>query len=247
MELWHLPLLFLGGLACGIINALAGGGSFVTLPLLLWLGLPPQVANATNRVAILLQTGAGIATYHRHGVRPWRRLPPVAIPTALGAILGAWLAAHIDPESFRRAMALFFILMATSVFFKADRWATPSGEERFRPHHYVVFFFLGIYGGFLQAGLGILLTGMFVLVAGYDVVRGNAMKFGLAFVFTGVSLLLFSQAGLVRWTTGLALAAGTITGGIIGAKLVIAKGAAWVRIFVVVSALAAVVKLLLWP
>lgn len=245
MELWHLPLLFLGGLACGIINALAGGGSFVTLPLLLWMGLPPQVANATNRVAILLQTGAGIATYHRHGVRPWRKLPKVVVPTALGALLGAWLAANLDPDHFRRVMALLFLLMASTVFFKTDRWTNPSGEERFKPYHYGVFFFLGIYGGFLQAGLGILLTGMFVLVAGFDVVRGNAMKFGLAFVFTGVSLLLFSQAGLVRWGTGLALAAGTITGGVIGAKLVIARGAAWVRVFVAASALAAVAKLLL--
>jgi len=247
MEIWHIPLLFLGGLACGVINALAGGGSFVTLPLLLWMGLPPQVANATNRVAILLQTGAGIATYHRHGVRPWRRLPPVAIPTALGALLGAWLAAHLDPEQFRRAMAVLFIFMAATVFFKPERWATPSGEERFKPYHYLLFFFLGIYGGFLQAGLGILLIGMFVLVAGYDVVRGNAMKFGLAFVFTAVSLAMFSHAGLVRWTTGLALAAGTITGGILGARLVIAKGATWVRIFVAAAALAAVAKLLLQP
>jgi uncharacterized protein len=247
MELWHLPLLFLGGLACGIINAMAGGGSFVTLPLLLWMGLPPQVANATNRVAILLQTGAGIATYHQAGVRPWRKLPPVALPTAAGALLGAWLAAHLDPDSFRKAMAVLFLIMAATVFFKPSRWSMPSGEERFKPYHYVIFFFLGIYGGFLQAGLGILLTAMFVLVAGFDVVRGNAMKFGLAFIFTGVSLLLFSQAGLVRWLTGLALAAGTITGGIIGAKLVIARGATWVRFFVAGSALAAVAKLLLQP
>jgi len=245
MEAWQIPLLFLGGLACGVINALAGGGSFLTLPLLLWMGLPPQVANATNRVAIFLQTGAGIATYHAHGVRPWRRLPAVALPTAVGALLGAWMAARLDPDQFRRVMALLFLLMAGTVFIRLDRWANASGEERFRPWQYVAFFFLGIYGGFLQAGLGILLTVMFVLVSGFDVVRGNALKFGLAFVFTGVSLAIFARVGLVRWAPGLALAAGTVAGGILGARLVMAKGAAWVRTFVALSALAAVLKLLL--
>jgi len=244
VEPWYFPLLFLGGLACGVINAMSGGGSFITLPILLWIGLPPQAANATNRVALLLQTGAGVATYHRHGVRPWRRLPPLALPTALGAWLGAWLAARLDPDAFRQSMAILFALMAATVFVKSERWTRPRGEERFRPVHYAVFFFLGLYGGFLQAGLGLLLTGMFVLVAGYDVVRGNAMKFGLAFVFTAISLMLFSRAGLVRWLPGLVLGAGTAAGGVLGARLVIAKGRLWIRVFVAFSAVAAIAKLL---
>jgi len=204
-----------------------------------------QVANATNRVAILLQTVAGIATFHHHGVRPWRHLPPVALPAALGSLIGAWLATAIDPELFRQAMAALFLLMAATVFIRPDRWKRTAGQERFRPWHYAIFFLLGIYGGFLQAGLGILLTALFVLVGGYDVVRGNAMKFGLAFVFTGVALILFSRAGLVRWVPGMALAAGSISGGVLGARMVMIKGAPWVRAFVALSALAAVAKLLM--
>jgi uncharacterized membrane protein YfcA len=241
----YLPLLAAGGFLCGIINALAGGGSFVTLPLLLLMGLPPQVANATNRVAITLQCAAGVATYHRHGVRPWRDLPRVAIPAALGSLVGAYFAAHFEEELFRRVAALLFVLMIATVFVDPKRWAREPGQGHIRTLYLPVFFLLGIYGGFLQAGLGTLLIGMFVLVGRYDVVRGNALKFSLALVFTAVALALFARVGQVRWVPGLFLAVGTMAGGIAGARLVIARGATWVRVVVVISALGAILKLLL--
>jgi uncharacterized membrane protein YfcA len=245
LEFWHLPVLVAGGILCGIINALAGGGSFVTLPLLLMMGLPPQIANATNRVAIALQCGAGVVTYHRHGVRPWRHLPPIAIPAALGAVLGAFLAAHIDETAFRKVAALLFVIMVTTVFIDPKRWARDTALGRIRPRIYPAFFLMGVYGGFLQAGIGTLLIGTFVLVGGYDVVNGNALKFSLAFVFTCFALATFAGAGQVQWVPGLCLAVGTMTGGIIGARLVIAKGAKWVRIVVVLSAIGAIIKLLM--
>lgn len=245
MELWHYPALIAGGILCGIINALAGGGSFVTLPLLLLVGLPPQVANATNRVAITLQCAAGTATYHRHGVLLWRHLPAIAIPTVLGSLLGAYLAAHVEEEVFRKAAAVLFAIMASTVFIDPKRWAREDSVGRIRPYLYPVFFVMGIYGGFLQAGLGVLLISTFVLAGGYDVVRGNALKFALALAFTLAALLLFAGVGQVRWLTGLLLAIGTITGGIIGARLVIARGARWVRVFVVLAAIGAIIKLLM--
>jgi uncharacterized membrane protein YfcA len=244
LDLLYLPALLIGGFLCGIINALAGGGSFITLPLLMLAGLPPQVANATNRVAITLQCAAGVATYHASGVRPWRHLPALAIPTALGSVLGAYLAAHLDEELFRKAAAVLFVLMIFTVFVDPRRWSRERSMGRIRPLFYPLFFLMGIYGGFLQAGLGVLLISSFVLIGGYDVVNGNALKFSLALVFTLVALILFAGAGQVRWLPGLVLAIGTVTGGIVGARLVIHKGAKWVRIFVVLGAAAAVVKLL---
>jgi uncharacterized membrane protein YfcA len=244
LELWHLPILIAGGFVCGVMNALAGGGSFVTLPLLLFIGLPPQIANATNRVAIVLQCVAGTATYHRHKVLLWRHVPALAIPMVLGSFLGAYLAAHIDESAFRKLAAILFAVMATTVFIDPKRWAREKSIGRIRPYLYPLFFLLGIYGGFLQAGIGVLLISTFVLAGGYDVVHGNAIKFALAMIFTVVALLVFAQAGQVQWVTGLALAVGTITGGIVGARLVILKGAPWVRVFVVIAAAAAIVKLL---
>ncbi|MCK4412818.1 MAG: sulfite exporter TauE/SafE family protein [Candidatus Eisenbacteria sp.] len=245
MELWQYPVLIAGGFLCGIINALAGGGSFVTLPLLLLIGLPPQVANATNRVAITLQCVAGTATYHRHGVLLWRHLPAIAIPTVLGSLLGAYLAAHVDESIFRKVAAILFAVMAGTVLIDPKRWARENSVGRIRPRIYPLFFLMGIYGGFLQAGLGVLLISTFVLAGGYDVVRGNALKFALALVFTLAALLMFASMGQVRWSTGLFLAIGTIAGGIVGARLVIVKGSRWVRVFVVIAAIGAIVKLLL--
>jgi len=123
VEFWQIPVLIAGGFLCGVINALAGGGSFLTLPLLFWIGLPPQVANATNRVAIVLQCVTGIAAYQRKRVLPWGHLPALAVPTVLGALLGAYLAAHVDETLFRRAAAVLFAIMAATVFVDPGRWA----------------------------------------------------------------------------------------------------------------------------
>jgi uncharacterized membrane protein YfcA len=245
VDLLYLPALIAGGFVCGVINALAGGGSFVTLPLLLWMGLPPQVANATNRVAIVVQCAGGVTTYHRHGVRPWRHLPALAVPMVLGALLGAYAAAHLDETVFRKAAALLFVLMIATVFIKPRRWAQERPAPRIRPLLYPVFFLVGAYGGFLQAGVGTLILGLLVIAGGYDVVAGNALKFSLALTFTTAALLLFAGAGQVRWLPGMGLAIGTIAGGVVGARLVIARGVRWVRIVVVLSALAAIAKLLL--
>jgi uncharacterized protein len=244
VELWHVPVLAAGGFLCGIINALAGGGSFVTLPLLMMIGLPPQIANATNRVAIALQCLAGTATYHRHKVLLWSHLARIAIPTVLGSILGAYLAAEVDETIFRRVAAVLFVIMIATVFVNPKKWAKKDAIGEIKLIYLPLYFLMGIYGGFLQAGLGTLLISSLVLIGGYDVVRGNALKFALAFTFTLGALLVFAGKGQVQWIPGLTLAIGTITGGIVGAKIVIKDGARWVRWVVVLSAIGAIFKLL---
>jgi uncharacterized membrane protein YfcA len=245
VEFWQIPALIAGGFFCGVINALAGGGSFLTLPLLFWIGLPPQVANATNRVAIVLQCVTGIAAYQRKRVLPWGHLPALVVPTVLGALLGAYLAAHLDETLFRRAAAVLFAIMAATVFVDPGRWARRDSLGHIRPRLYPLFFLMGVYGGFLQAGIGVVLISSLVLLGGYDVVRGNALKCALTLVFTTAALLLFASVGQVRWAIGLCLAAGSMAGGYVGAHLVMAKGSPWVRAFVVLAAAAAIAKLLL--
>lgn len=245
MELWQLLLLVLGGALCGVINALSGGGSFITLPLLLWFGLPPQIANASNRVAILLQSAAGVGEYHRHRVMPWRQVPGLAAVSIAGSLLGAYAAARIEEGLFRHLAALLFAVMAATIFVDPKRWTRAESAGRVTPALYPIFLVIGVYGGFLQAGAGVLQLGALVLLGGFDVVRANALKFGLATCFTAAALLVFWRAGQVLWLPGLALAAGSTVGGVLGARLVIAKGARWVRVFVVLAALAAIIKLLM--
>jgi uncharacterized membrane protein YfcA len=245
LELWQVPVLVAGGFCCGVINALAGGGSFLTLPLLMLFGLTPQAANATNRVAIVPQCLAGVLTYHRHGVRPWRHAGLLALPTGLGALVGAYLAAHLAEGDFRQIAAMLFVLMIATIFVDPKRWERRPEPAPFKARFYPVFFLIGVYGGFLQAGVGTMLIAMLVLVGGYDVVNGSALKFTLILIFTSLSLALFVHEGQVDWLPGLCLTAGTVAGGIAGARLVIARGARLVRILVLASAVAAVLQLLL--
>ncbi len=245
MDAWLVIVLVAGGFVGGFANAHAGGGSFVTFPLLMLAGLPPQVANATNRIAIILQCAAGSATYHRHGVLPWRQVPPLLAPSILGAVVGTLLASHLDEGLFRKVSAILLVLVAFSVFVDTKRWTRESAPDaRIRPVFYPVVFLLGVYGGFLQIGIGTFLLGFFVFAGGYDVVRGNALKFGLVPFYQIVALAIFAAAGNVDWLVGVTLAAGNVLGGIVGAHTVVKKGAAWVRVVVVLSAVAAVLKLL---
>ncbi|MEZ4649058.1 MAG: sulfite exporter TauE/SafE family protein [Candidatus Eisenbacteria bacterium] len=239
-------LLVAGGLLAGVVNAFAGGGSFLTFPLLMAIGLPPQVANATNRVAIVLQCAAGSATYHRHGVFPRRLLPSFALPMVLGAIPGALLASHLDESVFRKVSAVLLAAMISTIFIDSKKWTGENADGgRFRWWHGPVFLIVGAYGGFLQAGIGPIMLGLLVLTAGFDVVRGNAIRFGLAGIFNLAALLLFAYGGQVNWLAGLILAIGNTAGGMIGAHLVVRRGTRWVRYVVLASGLAAVAKLLL--
>jgi uncharacterized membrane protein YfcA len=163
----------------------------------------------------------------------------------MGAVPGALLAAYADESLFRKVAAVLFAIMIVTVFIDPKRWARQKAVARIRLRLYPVFFLLGVYGGFLQAGIGTLLISMFVLVGGYDVVRGNALKFALAMIFSIAALLTFASTGYVEWIPGLILAVGTVTGGFIGARVVIAKGAGWIRYIVALSAAGAIVKLLI--
>ncbi len=239
-------LLLLGGFGCGVVNALAGGGSFLSLPVLLYLGLPPQVANATNRLSILLQVGSGLLTYHASGVRPWRRLIAFLPPAILGVVPGALLAAHLEPSAFRVVSALLLVGMAATVFVKRSGWSRARSEPRaLGPKWLVALFLLGFYGGFLQAGVGTLLLGLLVVGAGLGVVEANAVKFGIIGSFTAVALFVFGLAGQVAVVPGLLLAAGSMAGGAVGARLVVSRGTSWVRVVVVLSAVAAALKMLI--
>lgn len=244
MELWHYPALIAGGVACGIINALAGGGSFVTLPLLLMIGLPPQVANATNRLAIAVQCATGMATYHRSRVMPWRDLPLLAVPMVAGSLLGAYAAAYLNEALFSKIAAVLFAAMLVTFFVDTRRWTTRHSSGRISLKLYPIFFVMGIYGGFLQAGIGTLIITALVVLGGYDVVRGSALKFALIFILTLAAIVVFTHAGQMNWLAGIVMAIGSMIGGWLGARLVITRGTRWVRLFVILAAIAAIIELL---
>lgn len=243
------PALFAAGLVAGALNVIAGGGSFLTLPVLIFFGLPPTVANATNRVGIMLQNVGGVWAFHRHRVLPWRWALLASGPAVVGAALGAWAALVVSDDTFRRILAC--LMVAVTLWSLLDRSKPRSSEDPLPPRptrrRLVIltlgFFAAGVYGGFVQAGVGFLMLAV-LSFAGLDLVRGNAIKLLMALLFTSVSLGIFVWQDQVVWTPGVVLGAGNLLGALVGVRLTVLKGHAWVKAVVTVTVI--VFAVLLW-
>jgi uncharacterized membrane protein YfcA len=252
-----LALMAVGAVS-GALNVLAGGGSFLTLPLLIFLGLPPGVANGTNRVAILVQNAGAVWRFRRHGLvdRAW--IPLAAGPAVLGAVLGTWAAIEIGDEAFRRVLAILMVLATLWILW--DPLAKRAGDTRVpggrdapvepgggrRAAFAAAFFAVGLYGGFVQAGIGFLLAAV-AIWAGLDLVRGNALKVLVVLLLTPISLAIFAWSGRVEWLVGAPLAVGHLAGALVGVRWTVAKGHVWIKRFLTVTVIAFAIKLWVAP
>ncbi len=234
--------LAVAGAVAAAINVVAGGGSFLTLPVLIWMGLPPTVANATNRVGILAQSLWGAHAFDQRGVLDRRWASATAPAAVLGAVLGTGLALLVEDPDFRRLLAMLMVVLTLLTL--VVPWQ--PRETPAPPTSLLVsggFFVVGIYGGFVQAGVGFLILSVTTL-AGVDLVRGNALKFACILVFTPLSLAIFVWQGMVEWGPGLCLAVGSMVGSEFGVRMTILKGHRWLR--VVVNLAVIVFAVLLW-
>jgi len=244
-------LLFVAGTVAGTLNVIAGGGSLLTLPLMIFLGLPAGVANGTNRVAILVQNVGAVWSFNRHRMIDWSWLPLAALPALVGGGVGAWLAIRIDDLAFQRILAVLMVLIAVWTLWNPlgsrDVGEKLLAAETRRGRFLLIlgFGFVGLYGGFVQAGVGFIILAI-ITMGGLDLVRGNALKVLLVLAYTPLSLALFAFDGKVDWAYGVALAAGNLLGAFIGVRLSVLKGHLWIRRVVTITVLAFAVRLL-WP
>lgn len=239
--------LFGAGCLAGAVNVVAGGGSFLTLPLLIFLGLPPSVANGTNRVAILLQSVGAVWGFRRYGMLDVRGLLWSVGPCTLGGFLGTGAALVISEVAFQRILAFLMVGVTLVTLWTPSpqpaETCSGSGPQA-RVFLGCTFFLTGIYGGFVQAGVGFLILAA-TTYGGLDLVRGNALKALTILVLSAVSLILFAWQGKVHWGLGLTLAAGTMIGGLVGVRLTVLKGHAWVKTVVTAMVILFAIKLLL--
>lgn len=218
----------------------------LTLPLLIFLGLPSAVANGTNRVSILVQNAAAVWSFRRDGLLEWRWLGALALPALVGSALGSWVALGVGEIAFRRLLAA--IMIAVAVWTLWDPLARLRERERpidplGRSFLAFAFFGIGLFGGFIQAGVGFLILAV-IPFAGLDLVRGNALKVLTILVFTPISLLIFAANGKIDWPLGTALAVGTFLGGLAGARASVALGHSWIKL--VVTVVVVIFALKLW-
>ncbi len=201
-----------------MLNVAAGGGSFLTLPLLLFLGLPHTVANGTNRLAILIQTAGAVEAFRRAEVIPSAVLTRLGLAAVLGAGLGSTLALEVGEAVFLRFLSIVMVLFTLLPVLGIRRKASEEGRPKAGAALFAAFLVVGFYGGFVQAGVGFLSLGA-TSWAGFGLVAGNAIKVACIFLFSIVSLCVFAGNGMVDWPVGLALGGGAFAGALVGARL----------------------------
>ncbi len=240
-----LALLALGGLA-GFINVLSAGGSMLTLPLLMFLGLPPQVANGTNRVAITLQSITAVGSFHRMGHGNLVVSVHLAVPAVAGSLLGAWVATWVADAVFEFVLVVAMIGASIFMLLPQPKLDTrPLTPDRLGPVIYLAMFLIGVYGGFIQVGVGALFLVVLYRMLRIDLRQVNVFKVAIVLLYTLPALMIFAISDQVRWGMGLTLALGNITGAFIAVRVNLSeKGAQWVKWITLVMVAAILVRLI---
>lgn len=241
------PALLVAGAAgvlAGMLNVMAGGGSLLTLPILIFLGLPAPVANGTNRLGILVQNTVATIRFRRSGYRDVRAGVYLALATLPGAVAGAYLSIDVPEQWFRRILAIIIVAGVAAMLFP-PRVRGSGPPRRAGVGIYLVFLGIGFYGGFIQAGVGMIFLFVLHQLMHLDLVRVNAWKVLIVGIYIIPAFGVFVLTDHVDWVTGAALAAGTGAGGWLGARLTVRGGERWIRGVVVSVLLAMAVRLVL--
>ena len=234
MEWWQGALLIVGGLVAGSINSIAGGGSLLTVPLLVLAGVPGNFANGSNRVGILTSNVAATAQFKALGVGSIRKSMHVVIPVMIGSLVGAYFVQFLTDDRFEQVFGFLMI----PLLFLSVRKPRPEREVHWpRGMFTFVFLLIGAYGGAFQAGFGLIVI-IALSLAGYDLVQANAVKVIINMGNALVALPTFVVQGRVDWVPALFLAAGFTVGGALGARITVKGGAVVVRRVMIVAVIA---------
>jgi uncharacterized protein len=238
----EIGILLVTGLAAGFINTLAGAGSLLSVPALMLAGLPADIANATNRISVLATSISGGVGFQQAGRLHTRAVVLITLPTLAGAAAGAFGATRLPEPILKGVLLVTMVVMGLLLALKPRALAPPDGSEpidvRSRPSSLLWLFIAGAYGGFLQAGVGLILLAILGGALRYDLVRANALKAVITGSFTAVALTIFVLEGKVRWAHGGFLAAGTVVGAQLAVRFAVRRGEAALRKVLLVMVIA---------
>ncbi len=217
MEWYVYPLAILAGIVAGVINTLAGSGSLVTLPMLVFLGLPSNVANATNRVGVVIQNIVGVTTFQRSGKLNLSNSHWLVLAAIPGSLLGAWAAARLGEAQMDLVIGVVMVVMFFVIWLQPQKWLRQqSTVEDGRPKWWILLLFavIGFYGGFIQAGVGVFILIAMVLGLNYSLAHANAIKLMIVLVITAAAMITFYlvDPNLINWGFGLLMAVGQSIG-----------------------------------
>ena len=250
MEPWQYLALFLVGIGTGFMNVMAGGGSLLSLPAMLLMGVPGPVANGTNRVAILAQNVTAVAAFFRKGYSDFRLSATLALCALPGAVAGAYAGTRLEGVWFDRVVGVVMILAMLSMAFgnKGPRQAAGVAAATKNPRRLLLAHLstalIGVYGGFIQIGTGLALTPALHKTLGVDLITANMHKAFIVGTYTIAALIVFAWQVEIYWLLGLCLAAGYSIGAALSANVQIAKGEALIRWVLNLALAAVIIKLL---
>jgi uncharacterized membrane protein YfcA len=235
---WQIiTLLIFSGFLTGVVNTFAGSGTVISYSFFMFLGLPVSYANGTVRMGVILQTLAGTLTFHHKKALDVKKGLLLGIPITIGSILGAEIAVSIDKDIFEKIVAITLLIMLFFIFKNPEKWIVEKKEiakQNPKFWHYLLYFLIGIYGGFIHIGVGIFLLAALVLVSGYDLVKANALKIFTVFIYSPFVLAIFMLNGHIDYAMGIFSSIGNLIGGIIASYFAVKQGASFVRIFLII-------------
>ncbi|MDP5170383.1 MAG: sulfite exporter TauE/SafE family protein [Bacteroidia bacterium] len=241
-------VILVAGIVTGVINTLAGSGSLITLPIFVLLcGLPATVANGTNRVGVIIQSLVGVGAYRKSGKLQLQHVEWLAIPAIVGAIIGAQIAVKMNEQMMNIAIGGLMIFMLGVLLVNPERWikvAEVDTTKHKSAGSVIVFFLIGMYGGFIQAGVGIFLLAGLVLSARYALSAANGIKMLLVLLFNLPAFISFFLAGQVHLGFGLLMAGAQAIGAVIGVRFIarIPNANLWIHRLLIVIVLASAIK-----
>ncbi|MFZ2906048.1 MAG: sulfite exporter TauE/SafE family protein [Cyclobacteriaceae bacterium] len=245
MDLIQYLMIIVVGFGAAFLNTVGGGGSLFSVPILTFMGLPITTANATSRVALLFQNIFAVGGFRSKGVElPWPYSLYLGVASLGGGLIGALLASQVADEVFKKIFV--GVMVGAMVMIIYDPFKSNGQEKLSSSRQWLgafLFFFIGIYGGFVQAGIGFLVIAALSMVNNFSLVKSNYVKVFAAIVYTAVSVAVFAYEGKIIWTTGFILAIGHALGGWYASRWSVDKGEVWIKRVMIVSVLAMAVKL----
>ena len=246
MELWEIVLLMIVGIFAGWLNVLAGGGSLLTVPVMLFMDIPAPVANGTNRIAILAQNITAVYTFFRRGFSDFKLSLSLSLAASFGAIGGAMLGVKLEGVWFDRILAIVMIIVM--ILMATEKKITQGENDQQQPKNlilgHICMIGAGFWGGFIQIGVGFILMPILHRVMGFNLIRVNMYKVFIVLSYTIIALSIFATQLQLLWWAGLGLALGNSIGGWYGAHTTIDKGEVWIKAVMYLALSGFIIKLL---
>ena len=220
MEYSDFIILLICGIISGFINTVAGGGSFLTLPILIFMDLPVSIANGTNRVQIVMQNIFAVSGFKSRGLSEFKFSGWLSLSAIIGSIIGAKIAIDFPEDAFKKILSLIMIIVVMSIFLKKNQSINQLNQKLIKNKlvSVLLFFFVGIYGGFIHAGVGFIMIAILAHINSLKLSKANSIKVFVVLMYTIFALMIFIYEGKVHWIYGISIGLGSGLGGWIASR-----------------------------